>query len=276
MFALLAALLAASAPTPGPPAIRMNELYPRIFDCAFRSHALGREARFVVVLPKGYDADDRTWPVVYFLHGAGRNRRSLVDHPKTRAALLAARFATVHPDGDAGWWVDSPVRPESRYQSFVSEVVRAAEARFRVSRRRAGRGLAGWSMGGYGATLYAETHPSEFAALATILPLVDFPNPQLPKEQNHAVPPVLGRDPAAWPAFNPLTHAGKLRGLALYHTTGRRAFDWTMNVHFDRRLTELGIPHTFVPRPGAHTWSVVEAALPDALGFLERSLRVER
>ena len=45
-----------------------------------------------------------------------------------------------------------------------------------------------------------------------------------------------------------------------------------MNLNFDRRLTELGIPHTFVLSPGGHTWSFVEAALPGVLEFLADKL----
>ena len=244
------------------------ELASRIWECHLDSRVLGQRKRFVVVLPETYRTDGRPWPVVYWLHGAGRHCRSLIDKPATRKALLEAPFVTVHPDGGGGWWVDSPVKPESRYQSYVTEVVRTVEANFNVETRPARRGLGGWSMGGYGATLYAQAHPGQFGAIATILPLLDFPNPALPKEQNHSIPGVLGRSPDTWQHFNPIRAAEKLEGTGVYHVTGNDAFDRTMNENFDRELTRLGIPHTFVKIPGAHTWSVVERALPDALAFL--------
>ncbi len=263
-----------SASTQGPQALEViasTKLHPRIVECKVYSPALGMHNRFVVVLPEGYAQRKTPWPVVYFLHGAGRHCRSLVSQPKTRDALLAAPFVSVHPNGRGGWWIDSPVKPESRYQTHVAEIVRTAEANFNVSKEPKHRGLGGWSMGGYGATLYAQAHPGQFAALATILPLVDFPNPSLPPKQNHSVPPVLGKDPAVWQRFNPIHYAAALRGMAIYHTTGDGAFDLTMNVNFDRRLSALGIEHTFALRPGAHTWSFVEAALPNVLRFLSRA-----
>ena len=252
--------------------IAKAELASRIWECRIDSRVLGQRKRFVVVVPETYRADGPPCPVVYWLHGAGRHCRSMIGKPATREALLEAPFVTVHPDGGGGWWIDSPVKRESRYQSYVTEVVRTVEANFNVETRPAKRGLGGWSMGGYGATLYAQAHPGQFGAIATILPLLDFPNPALPKEQNHSIPGVLGRDPNTWPRLNPIGAAEKLKGMAVYHVTGNDAFDRTMNENFDRELTRLGIPHTFVTTPGAHKWSVVEKTLPEALGFLAEKM----
>lgn len=252
--------------------IAKAERASRIWECHFDSRVLGRRRRFVIVVPKTYRADGLPCPVVYWLHGAGRHCRSLIDKPATRKALLDAPFVTVHPDGGGSWWIDSPVKTESRYQSYVTEVVRTVETNFNVETRPAKRGLGGWSMGGYGATLCAQAHPGEFGAIATILPLLDFPNPALPKEQNHSIPGVLGRAPNTWQQFNPICAAEKLKGMAIYHVTGNDAFDRTMNENFDRELTRLGIPHTFVKMPGAHRWSFVEKTLPEALGFLAEKL----
>lgn len=271
-WVLWAAASLAADRSPVLPVLSRQELAPRIVECSAQSRALGRRERFVVVLPEGYREDGRPWPVVYFLHGAGRHCRSMVDSPRTRAAWLGAGFVSVHPNGRGGWWIDSPVRPQSRYQSWVAEGVRCAEGGFNVERRPAKRGLGGWSMGGYGAALYAEAHPGEFAALAALIPLVDFPNPSLPRDQNHSIPAVLGRDAAVWPRFNPIANADKLRGAAVWHVTGAAAFERTMNERFDRELTRLGIAHTFLTRPGGHTWDFVESVLPDALAFLEKEL----
>jgi len=253
-----------------------TELTSRIWECRIESRMLGRRKRFVIVVPETYRDDGPPWPVVYWLHGAGRHCRSLIGKPATRKALLEARVVTVHPDGGGGWWVDSPVKPESRCQSYVTEVVRTVEANFNVETRPAKRGLGGWSMGGYGATLYAQAHPGQFGAIATILPLLDFPNPTLPKGQNHSIPGVLGRRPDTWQRYNPLRAAEKLKGMGVYHVTGDSAFDRTMNENFDRELTRLGIPHTFVKTPGAHKWSLVEKTLPEALAFLGEKLGVRR
>jgi len=160
------------------------------------------------------------------------------------------------------------VDPKSLYQSHVTEVIALAEANFNVAREPAKRGLGGWSMGGYGALLYAEAHPGQFRAIATLLSLADFPNPALPKDQNHPIPAVLGRDPALWPSFNPLHAADKLKGTALFHATGSEAFDRAMNERFHQRLTDLSIPHTFLLKPGRHTWPFVEQTLPEAQAFL--------
>jgi len=272
---LLATCMLASSSEQTPaalPPLTRTQVSPRIWECRFRSRVLGQDKRLVVVLPAKYQAQGPAWPVVYFLHGAGRHCRTLVDNAVTRQALLDAPFVTVHPDGGAGWWIDSPVDSKSRYQSHVTEVIALAEANFNVAGEPAKRGLGGWSMGGYGALLYAEAHPGQFRALATLLPLADFPNPALPKDQNHSIPPVLGRDPALWPSFNPLHAADKLKATAIFHVTGSDAFDRTMNERLHQRLTDLSIPHTFLLKPGRHMWPFVEQTLPEALKSLAQTL----
>src|SRR5690606_24439200 len=105
---------------------------------------------------------------LFLFHGRGRTERSLIDDPGTRAALLAAPFVTILPDGDDGWYINSPIKTADRYQDYTDEVVQLATVSFNLSTVPAQRGLSGWSMGGYGCTRYAITHHDKFAALAPI------------------------------------------------------------------------------------------------------------
>ena len=245
------------------------KLTDRVWDCELPSEALGRTARYVVFLPAGHAGAERTrTPLVLLLHGAGRHRKSLFEAPKARALLLSAPFATVMPDGGGGWWVDSPVRETSRFQSVIGEVLADAERRFTIGGERRLRGLAGWSMGGFGCVRYARSAPERFCAVASMIGLLDFPNPALPQAQNHSVPAILGPDPES---ANPMRQADRLRGMEILLVTGDKAFDCTMNRNFHTRLVQLGIDHTYTVLPDqAHTFACVELCLERVIAFFIR------
>jgi len=247
----------------------------RILHPAFASRALGKEKRYAIVLPADYGKDTtRRWPVLFLFHGRGRHERSLTEDDICRKALLDAPFVTVLPDGDDGWYIDSPLRPGDRYASYIEELIAHCDQTYRLSPRRGLRALSGWSMGSYGCTLYATRHPNDFGVLAPMIGLLDFPRTGLPDKQGYTVPRErFGDDPDLWRALNPLNQAAALRGMKILVQTGTTAFDRTMNENLCRRLGLLGIPHRLEKRQGGHTFAVVQAAVPRVLQFVGKSFK---
>jgi len=177
------------------------------------------------------------------------------------------------PDGDDNWYIDSPVDKRSRYGSYIEELMRYVEGKYRVSKDRKRRGVAGWSMGGYGSAMFAETHPEQFFALAPIIALLDYPREGLPEGQSYPVQRKwFGNDPDAWKTFNPINNAGKLRGMKLLVITGKKCFTLTMNRNFVSRLKELGIPANYIELEGGHTFATVAEALPLMVDFMNRTI----
>ncbi|MBX3179694.1 MAG: hypothetical protein KF886_20260 [Candidatus Hydrogenedentes bacterium] len=238
----------------------------------FRSAALHTNKTFCAVLPEGFAASAGPWPVLFLFHGRGRTERSLIDDPGARKALLAAPFVTVLPDGNDGWYINSPAQPEARYQDYIDELITVATDRLNLSTDPRRRALSGWSMGGYGCTRYAIDRPGQFAVVAPIIGLLDFPRTGLPEGQSYEVPEErFTADPETWAALNPIHQAETLRGSALCIITGTTAFDRTMNLNFARRLAELEIPHTLHILEGGHTFDLVRASLPIVVDFITRT-----
>jgi S-formylglutathione hydrolase FrmB len=210
--------------------------------------------------------------MVLVLHGAGRHHRSLADDPIARAAILSRRLVLVFADGKLGWWLDSQADPDSRYASMLLELMALARQDLPVSRSASHTGICGWSMGGYGAVRFAETYPREVSAVATAIALLDFPNPALPREQNHRVPAVFGETPDKWPGLNCMAEAERLRGHPLLLIAARQAFDYQMHLNFHRRLAELDIDHELQELAGGHTFPIVQEAWPQMLDFMEKHL----
>lgn len=227
------------------------------------SAALGRTLPLAVVSPATTGAAGDA-PVLFLLHGRGRTHRSLIDAPAARAALLEATFHVVLPQGEDGWYIDSPVRAADRYATYLAEVVEWTEQHLPVSRAASRRGVAGWSMGGYGAVRFAQTHPGKFAFVASVIGLLDFPRAEtLPDGQNYRVPvDRFSADPAAWRALNPLHAVAKLRGRSLTLVLASRGFERTMNENFLAAVEAEGIDVRVHRLEGGHEFSLVERAVP--------------
>ena len=226
-------------------------------------------------------ARGRTLPVavLVLLHGRGRHHRSLIDSPVARDALLTAAFYVVLPQGEDGWYLDSPAQPAARYAAYLAEVVAWAERTLPVGRTAARRGIAGWSMGGYGAVRCAETHPGKFGFVASVIGLLDFPRAEtLPEGQNYKVPIArFTADPATWAALNPLNSVDQLRGTALTLVLATKGFERTMNEHFLAALAAQTppLPARVHRLEGGHEFSLVERAIPlvlaDAAEFFHKA-----
>jgi enterochelin esterase-like enzyme len=134
-----------------------------------------------VYLPPGY-ADDKTrrYPVVYLLHvftdsdakWFGRGGKHWINLPAVLDAAHAAgglfEAIVVMPDAFnafQGSFYSSSVTIGD-WETFVAdELVRAVDARYRTLTARESRGLAGHSMGGYGAMRLAMKRPDVFSAV---------------------------------------------------------------------------------------------------------------
>ena len=254
--------------------LETEELFPRIEAVSLESASLKKTKRAVVVLPEEWQsikpAERRT---LVILHGRGRHERSLIDDKLIRQQLLDSGLFIILPDGDDGWYLNSPERKQDVYETYLEEVLAKVANKYDLPENGKQWAIAGWSMGGFGCVNFAERHPGRFAALSPIIGLLDFPRNGLPEGQSYKVPVErFGSDEAEWAAFNPLNRAEQLKGMSVLIVTADQAFDRTMNEHFRDRLTALEIPHQYVELKGGHTFPVVRAAIPLVLAHTQRVL----
>lgn len=251
---------------------RVTPLGDTFFECRMHSPLLGREFPFTLHLPPGYpEGRPGGWPLILFLHGAGRDHRTLLNDPVTRAAFKACPCVVLLPNGGASWWIDSEAVPASRYQSYLLELLDAVSPPLRVSEDPAHCAAGGWSMGGFGSANLVADHPERFSAWGGLIALLDFPNDAYPPEQNHSVPPVLGAK-GSREKHNPLAKAERFRGKRICFLTAEKAFERAMNDAFHQRLDALGIGHEYAVVEGGHTWPTVAATFPRILAFLTESV----
>lgn len=274
VFALMVLLFEGGLTDAAVPEIK--ELFPHIEAVSFDSTRLKQQKCCVVVLPENWQkikpADRRT---LVILHGRGRHELTLIDDKTIRKQLLDSGLFVILPDGDDGWYLNSPVRKQDVYETYLEEVLSVVSQEYQLPKDRKRWAIAGWSMGGFGCVNFAECHPEQFAAVSSIIGLLDFPRSGLPAGQSYKVPRErFGIDETIWKRFNPLNGAEKLKGMSVLIITADEAFDRTMNEHFRDQLIKLNQPHKYVELKGGHTFPVVREAIPHVLAFTKKTLLV--
>jgi S-formylglutathione hydrolase FrmB len=145
----------------------------RLHELVLHSPALNADTGVRVLLPVGYDADTTTrYPVLFLLHGAGDDHTTWTTNTDLATLPGADGLIVVMPDGgrnaDAGWysnWVNGP-----QWETYhIDELIPWVNANYRT----AAWGVAGLSMGGYGALEYASRHPDLFVVAGSFSGAVD-------------------------------------------------------------------------------------------------------
>jgi len=140
-----------------------------------------------VFLPPSYTKDKhRRYPVVYALHGysIGAEQWTREIHvPQTIEGAFAQgvnEMIVVLPDSKTvhnGSMYSSSVTTGDFEQFIASDVVGYIDAHYRTIPNRVSRGLAGHSMGGYGATRIGMKHSDVFGSLYIMSPCCLSPRP---------------------------------------------------------------------------------------------------
>jgi S-formylglutathione hydrolase FrmB len=158
----------------------------RIVEETFQSDALkgnllndATERQLYVYLPPGYQKSRaRRYPVVYLLHGYGSsyrqwmaggekwNIRDVIDRSikggKVRAMIV------VMPDGSnkyGGSFYTNSVTNGNWEDYLTKDLTAFIDEKYRTLRQSASRGIAGHSMGGYGAIKTGMKHPETYGAV---------------------------------------------------------------------------------------------------------------
>jgi enterochelin esterase-like enzyme len=140
----------------------------------FRSGSIPHEGAFLVYLPPGYGTAAASYPVLYLLHGQDGHAsafveigiQSTLDHLIARGAIPPMIAVMVQDAPGMNNWRDFP---ERRSATYVVEVQELVDRMLRTIPVRAGRAIAGSSMGGFGAMNVALANPLRFAVVESWL-----------------------------------------------------------------------------------------------------------
>lgn len=237
------------------------------------SAAMKKDIKAVVIRPSSYNKD-KTYPVVYLLHGHSGNYADWVRNVKgLPAACDQLDIMIVCPDGNYGsWYFDSPLDKSWQYETYVSkELVSWIDEHYSTVKGPKGRGITGLSMGGHGALYLAFRHQEVFGAAGSMSGGVDL----RPFPLNWDISKRIGTykdNPEQWEKNSVinLTHLLVNNALALIIDCGTGDFFYKVNVNLHEKLQERNINHDFISRPGAHNWAYWENAVEYQLLFMSR------
>lgn len=168
------------APVPGakPVAVEHIKIHGTALEGNLEGDAVDRDV--IVFLPPGYQRDTkRHYPVVYALHGyfIGAEQWTHEIHvPQTIEGAFAQgsqEMIVVLPDSKTVYngSMYSSSETTGDFEKFIyHDVVAYIDAHYRTIADRQSRGLAGHSMGGYGASRIGMKHPDVFGALYIMSP----------------------------------------------------------------------------------------------------------
>ncbi len=289
----------------------------------FFAPSLGVSKHYLVYLPPSYaSAPDRRYPVAYYLHGLGGNESDWVSLggldviEDSLAALGSPEMIIVMPDGDDSWYTNWEVRrtyaqclsdtlmrraasdycvAQPRYADYIAgDLVRHVDSTYRTLADRRHRGIAGLSMGGYGAVALALEHPDVFSAAAShsgvLAPLYAGPHPYAAPARYYtsidslaadskgrwaSIAPAFGRTLASWIARDP---AHLVRRVvppvpALFMDVGAQDGLADQSRAFHAELKALGVSHDYAEWPGGHDWTYWHAHVGESLRWLAERIR---
>lgn len=246
----------------------------------FEAPALGRPWDYEIYLPPGYSETSGRYPVIYLLHGYNDVPISWI--AKAQIDLLADRMIAdrqmrpvilVMPAAGRSWYIDGPEKMES---AFMDDLVPEIDRRYRTQPDRAGRMVAGLSMGGYGTMRLGLRYPDRFSAMALLSPAVYLPEP--PATSGARVAPVFQTDgqfdPKRWRDMNypglldGFAHAGYPLRVQLSAGLQDQLGCQLAAEQFAQALHAEGLPAEIHLLPGAHDFILWRQTLPMALHFL--------
>jgi enterochelin esterase-like enzyme len=132
---------------------------------ALTSQAMKRDVRWAVAR----HPQQPPTSVIVALHGRNNNRRAAFDMVHLHDAVAAAgqSFAVIGVDGGAASYWHARRDGTDALSLVINELLPAVDTMLGAALPRA---IIGWSMGGYGALLAAETAPSMFRAVVAASP----------------------------------------------------------------------------------------------------------
>ncbi|UBU17424.1 alpha/beta hydrolase [Nonomuraea gerenzanensis] len=256
------------------------------------SRALGRETPVRVLLPRGWTPGSGPWPVLYLLHGCcGASHLGWVEEGGAERLTDGLPAIVVVPEGGRVGFYSDWVRGPQWETFHIEELIPLIEAEFGAGPDRA---VAGLSMGGLGAMVYAARHPGLFRAAASFSGVLDTTGDgsgvrRLLRENGEDPAALWGEpDGQAWEAHNPARLAARLGGVPLYVSCGdgrpgpldppgaTADFEGALlrqAAVFAERARAAGAQVTTdFYGAGTHTWPYWERALERALPMLRAAL----
>jgi enterochelin esterase-like enzyme len=260
----------------------------KVFDnLSLKSKVLNMDRKYAIYLPPDYESSQRSYPVLYLLHGAGDDQTGWVQFGEvqniTDKAIRegnATPMIIVMPDANTGRrGYSNDATNTWRYEDFFfQDFLPFIEKTYRIKPDRHYRAVAGLSMGGDGTFTYALHHPELFAAACPLSAATgpanfDSTSARLKRENNNIADTAIMayyKRQSVLELINNMAEGNK-KAVRWYIDCGDDDFLYEGNCLVHIAMRKKDIPHEFRTRDGAHNWTYWRTALPEVLQFVSMS-----
>jgi len=250
----------------------------------------GETLKYSVYLPANYAVSQRSYPVVYLLHGYSDDETGWIQFGEAGQiadkGIAEGKFPAcilIIPDGKVSWYCNSFDRKITWEDTFINEFMPFVEKEYRIRAKKEFRAIAGLSMGGYGALKLSMRH-TELFSTCVALSSGTFTDEEIVKMgdegYDHYFFGLFGKDlkgearlSEAWKSNNPLDliHSvplEKLKTVRFWIDCGDDDFLCNGNSALHVEMRKIGIPHEYRVRDGGHTWSYWRSGLATGLEYI--------
>ena len=257
----------------------------KVYDnLSMNSEILDSDRKFAIYLPPDYETSERSYPVLYLLHGAGDDQTGWVQFGEvlniTDKAIKegkATPMIIVMPDantGQRGYF--NSINKDWLYEDFFfEEFLPYVEKTYRIKSEKRYRAVAGLSMGGGGSFMYALHHPEMFSSACplsayvgplTLEDLIGRLERSNIQHNSTDVQPYFERHNAISLVNN--MDAKTVGSVRWFIDCGDDDFLYEGNSLIHIAMTKKEIPHEYRVRNGGHTWTYWRESLPTVLQFV--------
>ncbi len=259
----------------------------KVFDnLSMSSEILKSERKFAVYLPPDYETSERSYPVLYLLHGAGDDQTGWVQFGEilriTDNAIKdgsATPMIIVMPDANSGKRGYFNQGEDWRYEDFFfEELMPYIEQKYRIKSEKKYRAVAGLSMGGGGSFMYALHHPELFSSACPLsayvgpLTIEDFKERLKRSNQSYSNTEIKDYF-KRHNAINLIESmpAEEIKSVRWYIDCGDDDFLYEGNSLVHIAMKKKEIPHEYRVREGRHSWTYWRESLPKVLEFVSQA-----
>jgi putative tributyrin esterase len=248
-----------------------------VTDVHFHSTAINGMFWYRVIVPKM--RPEERLPVLYLLHGANSGPVEIIERSNVVKLSVASHLITVIPDGGFSYYTNAKHKRNARWEdALTQELIRDVASRFPTWIGREHAGVAGISMGGYGAVKLGLKHPELYAFAGSMSGALDI-------TRREATVPRWGQTWRIWTifglrlsarrdedVFELIRGASDVRRLKWFESCGKEDPLLAVNERFVRQMNMQGANVQTITTVGGHDWRSWNAALPDLFASAGKAL----
>lgn len=240
---------------------------------AVYSVAMDTTLNNIVVLPDRDELSVQMFPAIYLLHGWSGSYEDWIRETDLIRLADEYRVIIICPEGGyAGWYLDSPVNGKNRFTTYVGrELADWIDETFPTRKERTFRAITGLSMGGHGALYIAGQFPTTFAGAGSMSGVLDLTQTRFADDIRLLMGLSEIKDLIPYSVSGNIAALKNISPVIIIDCGVDDAFI-TANREVHQAMIRDELPHTYIERPGGHSWNYWTNALEYHILFFIKEL----